>query len=98
MKEATKIHEILNYVLDKATLKQETTTVKIKINYSDLCNEGFQPGDESDMKEQPSMVDLIIHIRTEFDTSKEPDDMYEQEDEEDEEGHNTNTDSDKKSH
>jgi len=70
-KEATKIHEVLNYVLDKAILKQEGTKVKIQVNYSDLCNEFSDKGSDEEPFEAPSMVDLVIEITTSFDTRNE---------------------------
>lgn len=101
MKEATKIHEILNYVLDKAILRQKPTEVTIRVNYSDLCNEfidKIKPDDA--LVEAPSMVDLVIKISTSFDTEKE---LLEFEhntgdEEDDEERFNPNSDIDKEGH
>lgn len=95
MKEATKIHQILDYVLSKAVLKKEGTVVEIKVPFTTLCNEG------SDGRlEEPSNVDLIIKISTEFDESKDMPDyenFIEEEEDEDEQSSFGN-DTDKKSH
>jgi hypothetical protein len=100
MKEATKIHEVLNYVLDKAVLKQQVTEVTIRVNYSDLCNESNDDEPGTEPLEKPSTVDLVIKISTSFDTRNELIEFEQSSgDEEDEdERYNPNSDIDKEGH